>query len=168
MRRWAHSMLTACLTLFRDADSLSTFFCHCLLSACVSLVSRLMDETKAGGEVAVHRHRPQVWTGVWVHCHAGMGAVPGAQLRGVALTHIYTQPPGLCWNTESLGSRETWAGWGFSANLISLCRNFEQGTLRKKKKSECLEQEVRRWQRANSKAFEFFSQVWALCVCFYA
>lgn len=52
---------------------------------------------------ALQRCRPQVWTGVWVHCHSGMGAGPGAQLRGVALTCCYPSAPR--WNTESWGSR---------------------------------------------------------------
>lgn len=73
---------------------------------------------------------------VWVHCRAGMGTVPGAQLRGGAHVHmcvyiyIYIYTPGLCWNTESLERRERRAGRGFSVNLISHCRNFERGRLR--------------------------------------
>lgn len=59
----------------------------CLFSSCQS--QELMDATKGGRVVADQRHMPQVRTGVWVHCHAGMGAVPGAQLRGVALAHTY-------------------------------------------------------------------------------
>lgn len=56
MQRAAHSFLTvAYLTLFWDMDSPDTFFLFKppALSACVSLVSELMDETKAGKEVAV-------------------------------------------------------------------------------------------------------------------
>lgn len=101
--------------LWWDVNNPDTFFC------CQS--HGLMDGTKADEEVAVQRRRPQVWTGVWVHCHAGMGAVPGAQLRGVALTHIHPASS-LCWNTVTLGRRERRAGWRFCKNLISHCHNF--------------------------------------------
>lgn len=130
---WLHSdCYIPDITVMRTDCPHTIFFFFFLLTVCsLSLCQshELMDETKAGEEVAVQRHRPQVWTGVWVHCHAGMGAVPGAQLRGVAHNriYIYTQPPGLCWNTESLGRRERRAGWGYCVNLISRCHNFEQG-----------------------------------------
>lgn len=106
-------------------QSLGHVFSFSFLTACYLCVSHeLMDETKVGKEVAVQRRRPQVWTGVWVHCHSGMGAVPGAQLRGVA--HRYTQPLGLRWNTEVPGKEEE-AGWegvrgglgGVSASISS-------------------------------------------------
>lgn len=80
----------------------SSFFTS--FSSCQS--HELMDVRKAGEELADQRRRPQVWTGVWVHCHAGMEAVPGAQLQGVALTRMYTctytQPPSLEGRVEFL------------------------------------------------------------------
>lgn len=91
-------------------------------SLCLCQTHELMDETKAGEEVAVQRRRPQVWTGVWVHCRSGMGAVPGAQLRGVA--RRYTQPLGLCWNTESLGRRRRRAGKEGEVGWVGFQRKF--------------------------------------------
>lgn len=132
-RQWQlHTTLTECsvpdLPLWRLGQSWNIFlFIFLFLTACSLCLCQsheLMDERKAGEEVEVQRCRPQVWTGVWVHCHSGMGAVPGAQLRGVA--RRYMQPLGRCWNTESLGRSERWAGWGSSVNLISHCFNFEQ------------------------------------------
>lgn len=84
------------------AGVFSSFFT--LFSSCQ--LHELMDVRKAGEELADQRRRPQVWTGVWVHCHAGMGAVPGAQLQGVALTLMYTctytLPPSLEGRVEFL------------------------------------------------------------------
>lgn len=53
---------------------------------------------------APQRCRPQVWTGVWVHWRSGMGAGPGAQLRGVALT--CPPPPPLCVETLKSQGRQ--------------------------------------------------------------
>lgn len=111
------------LTLWRLGKSWHIFFFFltaCSLCLCQS--HELMDETKAGEEVAVQRRRPQVWTGVWVHCRSGMGAVPGAQLRGVA--RRYTQPLGLCWNTESLGRRRRRAGKEGEVGWVGFQRKF--------------------------------------------
>lgn len=156
---WHYWWDTSCFSFF--------FWSACPLSLCQAY--ELMDETKAGEEVSVQRRRPQVWTGVWVHCHAGMGAVPGAQLRGVAHNHIYTQPPGLCWNTELLGKRERRAGWGYCINSISHCHNFEQGTLRKKRvsRAEGL-RETEGGNREKSRGLEFFAKCGLsehFCVC---
>lgn len=61
-------------------------------------------ETIAGEGHALQRCRPEVWTDVWVHCHSGMGAGPGAQLRGVALTcPPLSRPHALCVDTLNHG-----------------------------------------------------------------
>lgn len=61
-------------------------------------------ETIAGEGPALQRCRPEVWTDVWVHCHSGMGAGPGAQLRGVALTcPPLSRPHALCVETLNHG-----------------------------------------------------------------